>query len=387
MDLQARVTEAVAPYAARSEPPGLAWLVVRGDETAVGAHGSYGPDDPTPVRPDTPFRISSVTKPVVAAAALSLLDDGTLTLDAPVERWLPELADRRVLRDPAGPLDADPSKNTVPADRAITVADVLELRLGLGLDFNGPFPGPVLSALAGLGLQAGPPAPQTNPDPDTWMRAVGSVPLSYQPGERWLYHTGCEVLGVLIARAAGAPLPEVLAERVLDPLGMTSTGFGVRPEQAGRLGPHWLPPDGGALTAYDPVDGQWSRPPAFPNGGDGLVSTVADLAAFGRMLRSGGVAEDGARVLSEEVLADATRPRVGQIDEDGLSDWGLGFGVKTGDQPDGRGTGSYGWDGGMGSTLWIDPAADVVAVLLTNQMWSSPQPTGVFEAFWRAAWA
>ncbi|KAA1424889.1 beta-lactamase family protein [Mumia zhuanghuii] len=381
MDLQSRVTEAVTPFADRSEPPGLAWLVVRGDEVAVGAYGSYGPDDRRPVRVDTPFRISSVTKPVVAAAALSLLNDHTLRLDAPVERWLPELAERRVLSDPSGPLD-----DTVPAGRPITVADVLELRLGIGLDFTGPFPGPVLSALAGLGLQAGPPSPQTNPDPNAWMRAVGSVPLSYQPGERWLYHTGCEVLGVLVARAAGAPLPDVLAQRVLDPLGMTSTSFGVRPGLAVELGPHWLPGDGGALTPYDPADGQWSKPPAFPNGGDGLVSTVSDLAAFGRMLRAGGVTDDGTRVLSAEIIAEATRPRVGQIDADGLSDWGLGFGVKTGDQPDGRRTGSYGWDGGMGSTLWIDPDADIVAVLLTNQMWSSPQPTPVFEAFWRAAW-
>ncbi|QMW66462.1 beta-lactamase family protein [Mumia sp. ZJ1417] len=381
MDLQARVTEAVAPHIERVDPPGLAWWVARGDEVAVGAQGTYGPEDATPVRPDTPFRISSVTKPVVAASAMSLLDDGTLTLDAPVERWLPELGDRRVLRDPAGPLD-----DTVPAARPITVADVLELRLGIGLDFSGPFPGPVLSALGAAGLQAGPPAPQTNPAPDDWMLTVGAVPLSYQPGERWLYHSGSEVLGVLVARAAGAPLPEVLAERVLAPLAMTGTGFGVRPEQADRLGPHWLPPDGGALMPYDPAEGQWSRPPAFPNGGDGLVSTVEDLAAFGRMLRAGGVAEDGTRVLSREVLAEATRPRVGQIDADGLADWGLGFGVKTGDQPDGRSAGSYGWDGGMGSTLWVDPVKDVVAVLLTNQMWSSPEPTAVFEAFWRAAW-
>jgi len=381
MDLKNRVTNALSPYADRAEPPGLAWCVARGDEVASGALGTYGPADGTPVGVDTAFRLSSVTKPVVAAAALSLLDDGTLTLDAPVERWLPELADRRVLRDPAGPLD-----DTVPATRPITVADVLELRLGIGLDFTGPFPGPVLSALAALGLHAGPPAPGANPDPDTWMRALGSVPLSYQPGERWLYHTGSEVLGVLIARAAGAPLQEVLTARVLAPLSMTSTGFGVSPEHAGRLGPHWLPSQGEPLDAYDPADGQWSRPPAFPNGGDGLVSTVADLAAFGRMLRAGGVTDDGTRVLSPEVLAEATRPRVGQIDADGLSDWGLGFGVNTGDHPDGRRAGSYGWDGGMGSTLWVDPVSDVVAVLLTNQMWSSPEPTPVFEAFWRAAW-
>ncbi|MGH1564423.1 serine hydrolase domain-containing protein [Mumia sp. DW29H23] len=380
MDLHAHIASTVEPFVERGDPPGAAWLVARGEDVAVGAHGTHGPGDGTRIRPDSLFRISSVTKPIVAVAAWTLLDDGTLDLDAPVERWLPELADRRVMRDPSGPLD-----DTVPARRAITVGDVLELRLGIGLDFSGPFPGPVLSELGRLGLQAGPPAPQTNPAPDVWMQTVGSVPLSYQPGERWLYHTGSEVLGVLVARAAGSPLPEVLAERVLDPLGMTSTGFGVRAGQSGRLGPHWLPSDGGpTLTAYDPAEGQWSQPPAFPNAGDGLVSTVDDLYAFARMLRAGGVSDDGTRVVSEKVLAEATRPRVGPLDN-GTSSWGLGLGVKTATQPDGRQAGSYGWDGGLGSTLWIDPAAGLVGILLANQMWSSPQPSAVFDAFWRAA--
>lgn len=382
MDLQTRITEAVRPHVEREDPPGLAWLVARGEEVALGAHGSYGPDDPTPVRTDTVFRISSVTKPVVAVAALTLIDDGLLDLDAPVERWLPELADRQVLRDPAGPLD-----DTVPARRSITVRDVLELRLGIGLDFTGPFPGPVLSALGALGLQSGPPAPQANPDPDTWMRAVGSVPLSYQPGERWLYHSGSEVLGVLVARAARAPLPDVLGARVLEPCGMTRTGFDVGPGEIGTLGPLWLPSQAGApAVPYDGSDGQWSRPPAFPNAGDGLVSTVTDLYALARMLRAGGVADDGSRVVSTEVLTEAVRPRVGRIEADDTSGWGLGFGVKTTDLPDGRRAGAYGWDGGLGSTFWVDPAADVVGILLVNQMWSSPEPTAVFEDFWRAAW-
>ncbi|KHL18998.1 UNVERIFIED_CONTAM: hypothetical protein LK11_04830 [Mumia flava] len=376
--MERRIRAAITPMTDAGEPPGVAWSVSRGDETAVGAVGVTGPRDERPVTPETVFRISSTTKPVVATAALALLDDGTLGLDDPVERWLPELADRTVLRDPAGPLD-----EVVPAHRPVTVRDVLDFRLGIGLDFAGPWPGPVLQALADAGLGAGPPAPQSNPDPDTWIRTVASVPWSHQPGARWLYHVGAEVLGVLIARAAGAPLPEVLADRVVAPLGMAGTGFGIRPDQAGRLGPLWLPGTG-ELGAYDPADGQWSRPPRFPNGGDGLVSTVEDLHAFGAMLLRGGTATDGTRVIAKETIAAATQARVSTGDG---SAWGLGLGVLTADAADGRRAGTYGWDGGLGSSLWIDPASDVVAVLLTNQMWPSPQPPAVFEAFWRAVWA
>ena len=227
--------------------------------------------------PDTIFRISSVTKPVVAALAMQLVDDGLLSLDDPVDALLPELADRRVLRSPDGPID-----DTVPAERPITVRDVLEFRLGLGMDFAGPFPGTVLGALAERGLPVGPPAPQAAPAPDEWMRIVGSVPLSHQPGARWLYNTGAQVLGVLVARAAGRPLPELLAERLLDPLGMTDTGFHVPPDQRGRFGRQWLGPE-----VYDEPDGQWATPPAFPDAASGLVSTVADLHAFAASLRDG----------------------------------------------------------------------------------------------------
>ena len=136
------------------------------------------------------------------------------------------------------------------------------------MDFAGPFPGTVLGALAAQGLPVGPPAPQASPGPDEWMRVVGSVPLSHQPGARWLYNTGAQVLGVLVARAAGRPLPELLAQRLLDPLGMTDTGFHVPPDRLDRFGRQWLGPD-----VYDEPDGQWATPPAFPDAASGLVST------------------------------------------------------------------------------------------------------------------
>jgi CubicO group peptidase (beta-lactamase class C family) len=354
------VGRTVAARVSSGEVHGAAWLVDRGGHVTSGIAGDAAPG--------SVFRISSVTKPVVGALAMALVDDGVLGLDDDVDEWLPELADRRVLRTPASPLD-----DTVPAERPITVRDVLEFRTGLGIDFAGEYPGPVLGALAERGLAVGPPAPQQSPPPDEWMRIVGGVPLSAQPGSRWLYNTSAQVLGVLLARAAGQPLPELLAARLLEPLGMLDTGFSA---PADRLGTHWL----GAV--YDEADGQWARPPAFPDAAAGLVSTVADLHAFATMLRG-----RGATVLSPESVTAMTSAHVGAHDPDGHEGWGLGLGVFLSDAPDGRHAGTYGWDGGLGSTWWTDPVTDTIAILLTTDAWTAPQPTPVFTDFWREAFA
>ena len=374
-----RIRAALEEYVGSGALPGAAWWVSRDGEVSRGEVGTSHPQGAgEPIPPDTLFRISSTTKPITAVVAMTLVDDGTLTLDDPVERWLPELADRQVLVDPEGDLT-----HTVPANRPILVKDVLEFRLGLGYDFSGA-PTPVLDALEQAGVHMGAPAPQANPDPDAWMASFASMPLMYQPGERWLYNIGAEVLGVLVARAARTPLPDLLRERVLEPVGMRDTAFSVASAAQRRLGPAWAPgEDGGTPTVYDEPDGQWSRPPAFPNGADGLVSTVDDLAAFGTMLLDGGRTRAGAQVLAPETVAAMTTSRVSLGDDGG--GWGLGLGVDSTDQPDGRHAGSYGWDGGLGSSWWNDPATRTTAVLLTNQTWTSPTPPEHFFAFWRAA--
>jgi CubicO group peptidase (beta-lactamase class C family) len=249
------------------------------------------------------------------------------------------------------------------------------------MDFTAPWPSPTLAALAEAGLPAGPPAPQAAPAPDEWLRRLAGVPLAYQPGERWLYHTGASVLGVLVARAAGRPLPEVLTERVLAPIGMRDTGFAVPEHARDRFGPHWTPPgEDGSREVYDPADGQWARLPAFPDGGDGLVSTVDDLAAFAAVLAAGGRTPEGTRVLAAETVRAMTTEQAGAVDDEG-GGWGLGIGVRRTDEPGGRHAGSHGWDGGLGSSWWSDPVTGTTAVLLTNQMWSSPQPPALFADF------
>ncbi|SDC54010.1 CubicO group peptidase, beta-lactamase class C family [Geodermatophilus telluris] len=371
MGLARDVERVVGRAVAAGAVPGAAWRVERDGEVARGAAGAHSPGGHDTLPPDAVFRIASVTKPVVAVAALTLVEDGTLGLDEPVDRLLPELADRQVLVDPA-----DPDAGTVPARRPITVRDVFTSRLGLGIDFTAPWPTPTLAALGAAGLPAGPPQPQAAPPPDEWLRRVASVPLAHQPGERWLYHVGASVLGVLVARAAGRPLPGVLAERVLGPLGMHDTGFGVPAHARDRLGPHWTSPDdAGRRELYDPADGQWASPPPFPDGGDGLVSTVDDLTALARALLAG-----GAPVLGADTVRAALTEQAGPVDDEG-GGWGLGLGVRRTDEPGGRHAGSFGWDGGLGSTWWTDPVTGTTAVLLTNQAWSSPVPPAVFDAF------
>ena len=168
------------------------------------------------------MRVASLTKAVTAVAALSLVDEGALGLDESVERWLPELADRRVLRRQDGPLD-----DTVPAERSITVRDLLAFTAGYGHDFSGDGPQTQIAEFARLGLGVGPPAPATMPTVDEWMARLSGIPLDHQPGAAWRYDTGSDIAGVLLARVSGEPLEDVLRARVLEPLGMVDTSFSV----------------------------------------------------------------------------------------------------------------------------------------------------------------
>ncbi|MFJ2833980.1 serine hydrolase domain-containing protein [Nocardia sp. NPDC087230] len=373
------IGERLGVHVEQGELLGLAWLVAVGDAVSTGTAGHVDESRAAPVRADTIFRISSMTKPLTAVAASILIDDGLLDPAEPVDRLLPELADRRVLAHPAAEIT-----DTVAARRPITVDDLLTFRLGWGMDFADFSPKPFDAAWSELGLGWGPPTPARLPGPDTWLARLGTLPLQYQPGERWLYHVGAPILGFLVGRAAGRPFSDFLAERVLRPLGMVDRGFSVPADKLDRFGPHYADRDG-ARVVFDPVDGQWSTPPVFEGGGDGLVSTLADYHRFARMLRDGGVL-DGTRILSEAAVATMTRDHLtaaqlarGGPNPDGSAGWGYGVGVQLSDLPDGPRAGSYGWSGGLGSTWSTDGA--VTGILLTNQTWNSAGPLPVFATF------
>jgi len=363
--------------------PGLAWLVAHGGDVHSGSAGVLDLETNRPVTRRSIFRISSTSKPITAACAMTLVDDGVIGLDDPVTDLLPELSARTVLAVPGGSLD-----DTVPAVRDITLRDLLSFRLGLGGDFSGA-PQPAMERAAALGLPVGPPRPAESPDQDEYLRILGSVPLEYQPGEHWLYHVGADVAGVLIARACGTTFGAALRERVLDPLGMTDTGFFVPGDHLDRFGPAYWTSDGDRVV-FDPPVGQWSAPPPFEGGGAGLVSTVDDLLAFGEMLRDGGQ-RAGVRVLSPESVAEMTKNQLtaqqratGPGQGAGGLGWGLGMAVQVEAVPT-RTIGGFGWDGGLGTTWSVDPHRDLIAVLLTNQAWSSPEPPALHRDFLRRA--
>lgn len=371
--------------------PGAVWLVAHGAEVHVGTAGRPALDSADRLQRDAIFRISSMTKPITAVAALSCVEDGLLRLEEPVDRLLPELAERRVLEHEDAPLGW-----TVPARRPIRVRDLLTSTMGLGIVMAPPGAVPLADALVELDLGQGPPAPAGPPEPDEWIRRLGTLPLLHQPGERWSYHTSSDVLGVLIARATRQPLDVALRERVLDPLDMHDTGFWVSDADRHRLVTGYLTdPVTGALQVLDRPAGQWSQPPAFPSAAGGLVSTVDDLHAFARMLRAGGRGPAG-RVLSRSAIEAMTTDQLlpcqrhgaglveGWFDSHG---WGFGVSVVT-RRTDIAGTvGAYGWDGGLGTAWLNDPNEDLVTLLMTQASWTSPEPPAVCSEFRTAAYA
>jgi len=382
--------EVMEGYVERGEVTGLVMVVSRRGDTAVDAIGVQDVGG-APVRHDTIFRISSLTKPITATAAMICVEECRLRLDEPVDRLLPELADRVVLKRLDGPL-----ADTVPASRPITVRDLLTFQWGFGLILGPPDEYPIQRAMTELCLGQGPPSPAIPPEPDEWIRRLGTLPLMHQPGEKWMYSTGSDVLGVLIARATGQPFETFLRERIFEPLAMVDTAFSVPAAKLGRLATGYQDnPETGALEVYDPAAGsQWSRPPAFPSGAGGLVSTVDDYLTFGQMLLRNG-SHDGGRVLSrpslEIMTADQLTPRqkassgpfASYFDNHG---WGFGMSVVTRRDDIGEPVGRFGWNGGLGSIWYSDPGEEMVTILMTGCAKRTLTPPALYRDFWTLAY-
>jgi CubicO group peptidase (beta-lactamase class C family) len=368
-------------YVGKGMLPGAVALVARGDEVETVAVGSTGLGGP-PMTRDSIFRIASITKPITAAATMMLVDDGRIALDDPVSRWLPELANPSVVRTP----DADPD-DVVPANRPITVFDVLASQTGYG--FPADFSLPAVHRLSEV--QKDGREPQTFLPVDEWMAALARVPMLYQPGESWLYDTSSALQGVLIARVTGRPLPEVLAERVFEPLGMTDTAFVVPAAKRERFTSYYRAAAAGVLELADAPDGQWSTPPAFPLGSGGLAGTADDWLAFARILLAGGTAADGRRVLSAEsvrlMTTDHTTPahrEIGALFLDGQG-WGFGGSVDVEAIDPWNVQGRYGWVGGTGTAAHITASTGAVTILLSQLEMAGPTPPALMRDFWRHA--
>ena len=367
--------------------PGLVALVSRRGETHVETIGRQSFEADTPMRRDTIFRIASMTKPITAAATLILVEQCKLRLDDPVDDFLPELADRHVLKNLEGPVN-----DTVPAKRPISVRDLLTFTFGLGAVMVFPPKHPIQHAMAEAGVAPGPSQPKVWTD--DYMTRLGRLPLIHHPGERWLYHTGSDVLGVLIARASGRSLPDFMRDHLFEPLGMRDTGFEVPAGQLDRLASaYMMDPQTKALTFFDDArSSRWAKPPAFAAGGSGLVSTADDYLAFCRMLLNKG-RHGSLRLLSrpavELMMSDqltSEQKRGAELFFGHGASWGMGGAVVTRRTDLFTTPGRFGWDGGYGTSGHLDPAEDMVGILLTQRMMESPQPPRVFRDFWTSAY-
>jgi CubicO group peptidase (beta-lactamase class C family) len=352
--------------------PGYVGAVRIGGHVEIHAGGRMAVEaGSAPMAEDTLFRMASVTKLVGGALAMSLIEDGVVALDDPIARWLPETAEPRVLVDADGSLD-----RTTPAQRPITVRDLLSFTAGWGAVLS---PTPLQAAMIERGVFPGPMPPAMSGD--EFVARVAELPLAFQPGEGWLYDTGLDLAGVLLARATGTPVSDLVGERVTGPLGMSSTAFWSK--DINRMATAYRPADGG-LEVLDRPDGEFARPPRFEELSSGLVSTAGDVLRFVCALADG-----GAPVLSTEsvarMTADALSPRIRDGAEPILGpgeSWGLGTGVDVEAAEPWMAPGRWGWNGGTGTSAYVDPTRDTAGVILTQRAMTGPQDG--FTRFWTA---
>jgi CubicO group peptidase (beta-lactamase class C family) len=384
-----RMHDVMTDHVERGKVPGIVTLVSRRGEAHVDAIGTKAFGGSDSMRRDTIFRVASVTKPIVAAAAMILVEECALHLDEPVDWWLPELADRRVLRTIDSPLD-----DTVHANRPITLRDLLTFRLGIGAVMVFPPRYPIQQAMAEAGVAPGPTLPAHAQD--ELMKRFGSLPLVHQPGERWLYNSGSDIQGVLISRVAGMSLEEFLRERIFEPLGMNDTTFSVPASKLDRLASsYWTNFETGEFEVFDGVDdSRWASPPVFESGAGGLVSTVDDLLAFGQMMLKGGK-HGNERILSRPSVELMTTDHI-TPEQKALSDffpdfwdshgWGFGVSIVTRRSDIAATPGRYGWEGGYGTSWYVDPKEELIGILMTQRVWDGPSPPSVLLDFWTSAY-
>jgi CubicO group peptidase (beta-lactamase class C family) len=337
-------------------------------ETHVGGRMALERGSP-PMAEDTLFRIASVTKPIGGALALSLAEDGVLSLDDPIESWLPEMAEPRVLVAPDAPLD-----RTTAARRPITVRHLLTLTSGWGAVLE---PSPLQQAMLERGIHPGPLPPRVRAE--EFIASLAGLPLAFQPGGGWLYHTGIDVLGVLVSRATGRPLSELLAERIFEPLGMTSTAHWTA--HVDRLATAYRPGPNG-LEVSDPPEGEHAAPPLFEALGSGLVATAGDIMRFFTAMADGGspvLTAQSVALMTADALTEEQRRQALPIVGLGAS-WGLATGVDVEADEPWMAVGRWGWTGGTGASAFVDPARGNVAALMTQREMTHALDRN--DAFW-----
>jgi CubicO group peptidase (beta-lactamase class C family) len=337
--------------------PGMVAGIRHKGITEIFATGVLAVGSSEPMTADTPFRIASLSKPVLGALAASMMSDGIFGLEDPVDNWLPELSSPRVLVRPDAPLD-----ETVAADRPITMRHLLTLTHGLGMIFEDT---PLSNAMEEAGVAAGAIPPQLSAD--EYLAAVGTLPLAHQPGERWMYNMGCDILSALLPRIAGESLLDMLRARIFDRAGMTGTSF----SSTGLPTEYFGTPNG--IEELEDIKGVFEKDPPFQTLAGGLVSTVPDYLRFLSALADGKLIPNELRTaMTSDQLTAPQREGSDLLLGPGTS-WGWETGVITAGTKPGASVGSYGWNGGTGVTGFVDPSNDLLGAVFTQRMMAGPQ--------------
>lgn len=360
-----RLNQVIASHIADGLIPGAVMLLARhGEIVHQQALGRQTPDDATPMRMDSIFRIFSMTKPIVSVVTMMLAEEGRLLLSHPVSQYLPELTQLQVALNLSG-ADEQPALGLAPAQREMTVQDLLRHTSGLTYGIFGASLVKSSYNAAGIG---GPDTTNQN-----LIDTLATQPLEYQPGTTWEYSRATDVLGALLERLCGKPLDAILQERIFTPLGMPDTGFWVQPEQQHRLAEGF---------AIDPVTQQAvhllnvREQPQFLSGGGGLVSTAHDYWRFANMLLRGGEL-DGVRILSPKLVALMTSDHLASLPQAKSGahylpgpgyGFGLGFAVRTaaGEASIPGSIGDYHWSGLAGTYFWNDPQEQLTAIWMVQ---------------------
>jgi CubicO group peptidase (beta-lactamase class C family) len=337
--------------------PGGVVLVARHGKVAYAAAFGYRVlADKTPMTEDTIFRIASMTKPITCVATMTLVEQGKLALDDPVEKYLPELKDLRVLGDAKD--DTAEDLATVPARRSITIRDLLAHTSGISY---GAFL--TNNERLGKGYERARVQARDMKTIAEQVARLAKAPLAHHPGEGWTYGLSHDVLGRVIEVVSGESFDKFLQERIFAPLDMRDTSFFVPEGKRDRVATAYRAGDDGALTALPKDYGSET----FFSGGGGLDSTARDYARFAQMLLGGGEL-DGTRILKRETVAEMTTNQIGEHSALGLFKYGLGFGLMMAPEPGGNKpvVSRYFWLGYYSTQFWIDPRHDLVAVLMTQ---------------------
>ncbi|GAB3808859.1 serine hydrolase [Humibacter antri] len=346
--------------------PGIVAGVRHRGRTEFYATGTYdfaGERGSVPMTENTPFRIASLSKIVGMALAAQLIGDGLLDLDDEVAEWMPELADRRVLRSPAAALE-----DTAPAEREITVRDLLTFTSGMGLQFESTPYSRELNPFA-----VGPLPPPFGVD--EYLARVAALPLAHQPGERWMYHTSSDVLGILLSRVSEKPLHELLLGEITGPLGLSRTGFFTKERLPTQYRAH-----GEGFVVATTYDRGFSAAPRFESLGGGLVSTVPEFVGILTAISEGDI-------VPAELVQQATTSQLDAGQQLGLTElagqgvgWGWCTSVETGRPHPWSAPGRWGWTGGSGTSAYVDPSRDLVGVVMSQRFMAGPHET--FDYFW-----